>query len=77
MVLDKGSRRRIILPIGWGPRHVPGQGDAEEEGGTGVSSVVARCVKGVEWLCSEAADEAVEDVEMGMGESEGIVMAAL
>lgn len=72
VVLDKESRRRMVLPVGWGPRLLPGQRD--EENGNGVSSVVSRCVKGVEWLCSEAVDEAVEDVEMGMA-CEGIVMA--
>ncbi|KAI5838948.1 hypothetical protein DFP73DRAFT_242274 [Morchella snyderi] len=64
VVLDRDSLRRMVLPVGWGPRLAPGQRD--EENGEGVSSVVGRCVKGVEWLGNEAVDQVVEDVEMGM-----------
>ncbi|KAG0641125.1 hypothetical protein HOY80DRAFT_1008705 [Tuber brumale] len=75
VILDRDSRERVVLPVGWGPRPVPGQCTADEESNS-VNSIVGRCVKGVEWLCNEALDDTVEDVEMGMMDNE-IVMAAL
>ncbi|RPA90799.1 hypothetical protein L873DRAFT_1716642 [Choiromyces venosus 120613-1] len=75
VILDRDSRQRVVLPVGWGARSVPGQCTADEESNS-INSVVGRCVKGVEWLCSEALDDTVEDVEMGMMDNE-IVMAAL
>lgn len=73
VVLDRESLRRMMLPVGWGPRLPPGQLD--EENGDDISSVVSRCVKGVEWLGSETVDQVVEDVEMGIGmEVVGIVV---
>ncbi|KAL7267687.1 hypothetical protein RUND412_009714 [Rhizina undulata] len=73
VVLDRDSRKRMILPVGWGPRPVPGQCD--DESGNGVQNVVGRCVKGVEWLCSEAVDEVVEDIDMGLVGMEGVFSA--
>lgn len=75
VILDRDSRQRVVLPVGWGARPVPGQCAADEESNS-VDSLVGRCVKSVEWLCNEALDDTVEDVEMGMMDNE-IVMAAL
>ncbi|CUS07073.1 unnamed protein product [Tuber aestivum] len=75
VILDREARQRVVLPVGWGPRPVPGQSAADEESNS-INSIVGRCVKGVEWLCNEAMDDTVEDVEMGVMDNE-IVMAAL
>lgn len=60
VVLDSESRARMVLPIGWGAR--PTQGGCVDEPGNRWENVVARLVRGVEWLRDEAEDE----VEMVM-----------
>jgi hypothetical protein len=58
VVLDAESRARMVLPIGWGAR-----GD---DVGNRWENVVARVVRGVEWLRGEMAEMRGREVEMMM-----------
>ncbi|KAF8243111.1 hypothetical protein K440DRAFT_614160 [Wilcoxina mikolae CBS 423.85] len=59
VVLDAESRARMVLPIGWGAR-----GD---DVGNRWENVVARLVRGVEWLRGEMAEIGGREIEMLMG----------
>ena len=54
VVLDGESRARMLLPIGWGER------GCADDAGNRWQNVVARVVRGVEWLQAESAQRDAE-----------------
>ena len=57
VVLDREWRRRMLLPVGWG---IPGpRMGCTAVDNNSVQSAVGNCVKGVEWLAGESAEEEI------------------